>query len=135
MCTPVYTLAPAQRKATNQEGADSAAATSSLNLAGAPCYTTTEKGGVDGASSATHRANAANGPARPHSRGKQRNDKIPRVIEEEGRPIAVLAPADHYMRDNAGGAEPTLAHDVLSFYSEMSQRSDVSDLLARLARK
>jgi hypothetical protein len=63
------------------------------------------------------------------------NDKIPRVIEEEGRPIAVLAPADHYMRDNAGGAEPTLAHDVLSFYAEMSQRSDVSDLLARLARK
>ena len=51
-------------------------------------------------------------------------DQTPRLIEKEGEPLAIVSPV-----------EPTPAQSVQAFYEKMAKRSDVSELLTRLAKK
>lgn len=58
-------------------------------------------------------------------------DKTPRLLEEEGRSLAVVSPVDA----DALATAPTPAETVQAFYEKLTKRRDVRELLARLARQ
>ena len=51
-------------------------------------------------------------------------DQTPRLIEKAGEPLAVVSPV-----------EPKPAQRVQAFYEKLAKRPNVSQLLARLAKK
>lgn len=56
-------------------------------------------------------------------------DKTPRLLEEEGRPLAMVSPVD------ADPLAPAPAETVQAFYEKLTKRRDVREFLSRLARQ
>lgn len=56
-------------------------------------------------------------------------DKTPRLLEVEGRPLAMVSPVD------ADAIAPAPAETVQAFYEKLTKRRDVREFLSRLARQ